>query len=121
MHLRRSLHRRFIDFAFPRYTLKAHAGSVNALDMNEHFLVSGSVCGSAKVWDVRDGSYVTSLLKGGSRVNAIRIVGKRHIFVGCEVVITFLYLFLMDCPQCKWHVQSMPGLPFYGFLVLHEA
>ena len=54
--------------------------------MNEHFLVSGSVCGSAKVWDVRNGSYVTTLLKSGSRVNAIRIVGERHIFVGCEAI-----------------------------------
>ena len=73
--------------AFSRYTLKAHAGSVTALDMTEHFLVSGSVCGSAKVWDLRNGNYVTTLLKGGSRVNAIRIVGKRHIFVGFEAII----------------------------------
>ena len=71
---------------FTRYTLKAHAGSVTALDMNEHFLVSGSVCGSAKVWDVRNGKYVTTLLKGASKVNAIRLVGKRHIFVGCEAI-----------------------------------
>ena len=55
--------------------------------MNEHFLVSGSVCGSAKVWDVCNGSYVTTLLKGGNRVNAIRLVGARHIFVGCEAFI----------------------------------
>ena len=50
--------------------------------MNEHFLMSGSVCGSAKVWNVLNGCYVTTLLKGGSRVNAIKIVGERHIFVG---------------------------------------
>ena len=45
-------------------------------------LVSGALGGEVKVWDMRTGKLMTTLIKGGCRVNALRIMGKRHIFVG---------------------------------------
>ena len=51
--------------------------------MNGTFLVTGSSCGSAKVWNVEDGKFVTTLLKNSTcRINAIKLVGPRHIYVG---------------------------------------
>ena len=50
--------------------------------MNKYMLVSGAVGGEVKVWDMRTGQLMTTLIKGGCRVSALRIMGERHIFVG---------------------------------------
>jgi hypothetical protein len=45
-------------------------------------MVTGSAAGDAKVWDVHTGAWVTTLLTGANRINALKVVGARLIFVG---------------------------------------
>ena len=71
----------------PIITLKAHERSVVSLDFNEFILVSAGFGSEVKVWDMRSGQLMATLFRVNCRVNAVKIMGKRNIFVGSNNVV----------------------------------
>ena len=71
----------------PIINLNAHERSVMALDLNEYILVSAGFGSEVKVWDMRSGQLMATLFRVNCRVNAVRLMGKRSIFVGSNNVV----------------------------------
>ena len=70
------------DAVHPIMNLKAHERSVKALDFNEYILVSAGFGSEVKVWDIRNGGQLmATLFRVNCRVNAVRLMGQRSIFV----------------------------------------